>query len=138
MFLLNVWKDFLFKIMKASFVKGLDCVLFCTLLIDGWLLQVTSPYGNNLHHSENVTHGQVAFTTSEAGNYLSCFWLTDHKHEAGVEISVNLDWRNGIAAKDWESVARKEKIEVTNSSTSLFYISLQLPTSILIPIIVCI
>ncbi|XP_022149335.1 transmembrane emp24 domain-containing protein p24delta3-like [Momordica charantia] len=74
-------------------------------------VKVTSPYGNNLHLSENVTHGQFAFTTTEAGNYLACFWLTDLKHEAGVEISVNLDWRTGIAAKDWESVARKEKIE---------------------------
>ncbi|KAL8155926.1 hypothetical protein AgCh_001105 [Apium graveolens] len=24
---------------------------------------------------------------------------------------MNLDWKTGIAAKDWESVARKEKIE---------------------------
>ncbi|XP_038878125.1 transmembrane emp24 domain-containing protein p24delta3-like isoform X2 [Benincasa hispida] len=74
-------------------------------------VKVTSPYGNNLHHSENVTHGQFAFTTTEAGNYLVCFWLTDHTHQAGIEISVNLDWRTGIAAKDWESVAKKEKIE---------------------------
>lgn len=104
-------------------------LLFCSSLIDGGLFQVTSPYGNNLHLSENVTHGQFAFTTTEAGNYLACFWLTDLKHEAGVEISVNLDWRTGIAAKDWESVARKEKIEVTTSS-SPFHISLQLVTSI--------
>lgn len=93
---------------------------------------MTSPYGNNLHHSENVTHDQFAFTTSEAGNYLVCFWLTDHKHQAGVEISVNLDWRTGIAAKDWESVAKKEKIEVTTSS-SPFHTSLQPETSILMP-----
>nr|GMD04966.1 transmembrane emp24 domain-containing protein p24delta3-like [Ipomoea batatas] len=61
-------------------------------------VKVTSPYGNTLHANENVTHGQFAFTTTEAGNYLAC-------------LSVNLDWKTGIAAKDWESVARKEKIE---------------------------
>lgn len=89
---------------------------------------MTSPYGNNLHHSENVTHGQFAFTTTEAGNYLVCFWLSDYKHEAGNEISVNLDWRTGIAAKDWESVAKKEKIEVTSSSClSIFHYTLKLP-----------
>ncbi|OMO92092.1 hypothetical protein COLO4_17868 [Corchorus olitorius] len=73
-------------------------------------VKVTSPYGNNLHHRENVTHGQFAFTTQEAGNYLACFWSDSHSHGGG-EVSVNIDWKTGIAAKDWESVARKEKIE---------------------------
>lgn len=74
-------------------------------------LQVTSPYGNTLHHRENATVGQYAFTTTEPGNYLACFWI-DSK-EKGVGATVNLDWRIGIAAKDWDSVAKKEKIEVS-------------------------
>ncbi|PON81651.1 TMP21-related [Trema orientale] len=73
-------------------------------------VKVTSPYGNNLHHAENSTHGQFAFTTHEAGNYLACFWVDGTSHGGG-DVSVNLDWKTGIAAKDWESVARKEKIE---------------------------
>ncbi|GMJ03613.1 hypothetical protein like AT1G09580 [Hibiscus trionum] len=73
-------------------------------------VKVTSPFGNTLHHKENVTHGQFAFTTQEAGNYLACFWSEGHYQGAG-ELSVNIDWKTGIAAKDWESVARKEKIE---------------------------
>ncbi|GMH24755.1 hypothetical protein Nepgr_026598 [Nepenthes gracilis] len=72
-------------------------------------VKVTSPYGNTLHEKGNMTHGQFAFTTREAGNYLACFWLDDIKERG--DVSVNLDWRTGIAAKDWESVARKEKIE---------------------------
>lgn len=72
---------------------------------------MTSPYGNILHSKENATDGQFAFTTQETGNYLACFWLDGH-NEAGKEASVNLDWRTGIAAKDWDSVAKKEKIEV--------------------------
>lgn len=76
-------------------------------------MQVTSPYGNNLHHSENVTHGQFAFTTTETGNYLACFWV-DGKTQEGSTLSVSLDWRTGIAARDWESVAKKEKIEVSS------------------------
>ncbi|XP_041010896.1 transmembrane emp24 domain-containing protein p24delta3-like [Juglans microcarpa x Juglans regia] len=72
-------------------------------------VKLTSPYGNNLHHKENVTHGQFAFTTHEAGNYLACFWA-DGSNPEGGDVSVNLDWRTGIAAKDWESVAKKEKI----------------------------
>lgn len=73
-------------------------------------MQVTSPYGNTLHHKENTTVGQFAFTTTEAGNYLACFWIDSA--DKGVGTSVNLDWKIGIAAKDWDSVARKEKIEV--------------------------
>lgn len=73
-------------------------------------VRVTSPFGNNLYHQENVTHGQFAFTTSESGNYLACFWL-DGQHKEGPGASISLDWRTGIAAKDWASVARKEKIE---------------------------
>ncbi|KAI3513422.1 hypothetical protein L1887_20754 [Cichorium endivia] len=73
-------------------------------------VRVTSPYGNNLHHKENMTHGQFAFTTSESGNYLACFWVDGH-HQGTKGLTVSLDWRIGIAAKDWESVAKKEKIE---------------------------
>lgn len=71
---------------------------------------VTSPYGNNLHRNENVTHGQFAFTTKEGGNYLACFWV-DGNHQGGPGATINLDWKIGIAAKDWESVAKKEKID---------------------------
>ncbi|RDX71550.1 Transmembrane emp24 domain-containing protein p24delta3, partial [Mucuna pruriens] len=73
-------------------------------------VKVTSPYGNNLHHMENITIGNFAFTTRESGNYLACFWVGHNIHHGG-EVSVNLDWKTGIAAKDWDSVARKEKIE---------------------------
>ncbi|CAH1445181.1 unnamed protein product [Lactuca virosa] len=71
--------------------------------------KVTSPYGNILHHKENITHGQFAFTSSEAGQYVTCFW-PDLPNQGGA-LSVNIDWKIGVAAKDWESVARKEKIE---------------------------
>ncbi|CAO2828377.1 unnamed protein product [Amaranthus hypochondriacus] len=73
-------------------------------------VKVTSPFGSNVHSKENATHGQFAFTTHETGNYLACFWV-DGNNPKKVDVSVNLDWRTGIAAKDWESVAKKEKIE---------------------------
>ncbi|OIV96673.1 hypothetical protein TanjilG_09215 [Lupinus angustifolius] len=70
--------------------------------------KVTSPYGNNLHDNQNVTHGQFAFTTTESGNYVACFWV-EGNHQGSVTVS--LEWRTGISAKDWEAVAKKEKIE---------------------------
>ncbi|KAL8172544.1 LOW QUALITY PROTEIN: hypothetical protein V2J09_024348 [Rumex salicifolius] len=68
--------------------------------------KVTSPYGNTIYHKENVTYGQFAFTTNEVGNYLACFWVDGHEG-----ASLNLDWKIGVNAKDWDSVAKKEKIE---------------------------
>ena len=63
-----------------------------------------------MHESGNATVGRFAFTTTEAGNYLACFWIDSA--EKGSGISVNLDWKIGIATKDWDSIAKKEKIEV--------------------------
>lgn len=72
-------------------------------------VKVTSPYGNSIHHNENVTVGSFAFTTSESGSYLACFWVAEN--HGGGDVSMNLDWKIGVAAKDWDSVARKEKLE---------------------------
>lgn len=72
---------------------------------------MTSPYGNNLHHSENVTHGEFAFTTKESGNYIACFWA-DAKSHGNKDVSINVEWKTGIATKDWASIAKKEKLEV--------------------------
>ncbi|GAA0156893.1 hypothetical protein Leryth_007222 [Lithospermum erythrorhizon] len=72
-------------------------------------IKVTSPFGKTIHNQGNVSHGQFAFTTTEAGNYLACF-SSDGDHGTG-DLSVNIDWKTGIAAKDWDSVARKQNIE---------------------------
>ncbi|OIW02427.1 hypothetical protein TanjilG_05020 [Lupinus angustifolius] len=70
---------------------------------------VTSPYGNTLHHHENATHGQFAFTTAETGTYVACFRLGGNIPANGSNLI--LDWKIGISTKDWDSVAKKEKIE---------------------------
>ncbi|TKW10725.1 hypothetical protein SEVIR_6G185600v4 [Setaria viridis] len=72
-------------------------------------VKVTSPHGDVLHHAEKVTHGQFAFTTVESGIYLACFWA--ETLDRGMVINLNLDWKIGIAAKDWDTVAKKEKID---------------------------
>ncbi|XP_056850998.1 transmembrane emp24 domain-containing protein p24delta4-like [Raphanus sativus] len=51
-----------------------------------------------------------AFTTQESGTYLACFDPVGNSH-GNKDISINLDWKTGIAAKGWDSIARKEKIE---------------------------
>ncbi|KZV35113.1 transmembrane emp24 domain-containing protein p24delta3-like [Dorcoceras hygrometricum] len=71
-------------------------------------VKVTSPYGTELYHQEQVSHGQFAFTASETGSYTACFTV-DGDHHGGKIVTVGIDWKTGIAAKDWDSVARKEK-----------------------------
>ena len=70
--------------------------------------QVTSPYGNQVYHQEKVTHGQFAFTANEVGSYVACFQVVSG-HQA---TTLSIDWKNGITAKDWDAVAKKEHIEV--------------------------
>ncbi|EMS57382.1 Transmembrane emp24 domain-containing protein 10 [Triticum urartu] len=72
-------------------------------------VKITSPFGDTIHKKDKVTVDQFAFTTSEAGNYLACFTVDgDNK---GLVVKLNLDWKIGIAAKDWDAIAKKEKIE---------------------------
>ncbi|CAF2256128.1 unnamed protein product [Brassica rapa] len=90
--------------------------------------KVTSPYGNDLHHQDNVTHGQFAFTTQETGNYLACFSV-DSSHPLPNPLTLGIDWKTGIAAKDWDSVAKKEKIEASYiyiNISSLFFFGVEL------------
>ena len=73
-------------------------------------LRVTSPYGNSMHYGENVQSGHFAFTAAEAGDYLACFWAPDHKPPA--TIVFEFDWRSGVTAKDWPSVAKKGQVDM--------------------------
>lgn len=82
--------------------------IFAEVIID--YLQVTTPYGTIIHQKSNATEGEFAFTTSDSGNYQACFSVDPSKD--GGSANINLKWKIGIAARDWASVARKEKIEV--------------------------
>ncbi|ONK65280.1 uncharacterized protein A4U43_C07F35510 [Asparagus officinalis] len=73
-------------------------------------VRVTSPYGNSIHHADNVESGNFAFTSSETGDYLACMWTPDHKPPQ--TLTVEFEWRTGVAAKDWPNVAKKGQIDV--------------------------
>jgi hypothetical protein len=75
-------------------------------------MQVTSPYGNSMHYSENVQSGHFAFTATEAGDYLACFWAPDHKPP--VTVTFEFDWKSGVTAKDWPNVAKKGQVDVSD------------------------
>ncbi|KAF2299163.1 hypothetical protein GH714_030867 [Hevea brasiliensis] len=74
-------------------------------------VKVTSSYGNSYHYADHVELGQFAFTAAEEGDYMACFWAADHMPE--VTLTVDFDWRTGVAAKDWTNVAKKGSIDVS-------------------------
>jgi hypothetical protein len=74
-----------------------------------------------MHYSENVQSGHFAFTATEAGDYLACFWAPDHKPP--VTVTFEFDWKSGVTAKDWPNVAKKGQVDVSAPLSPL------LPTS---------
>ncbi|KAF9624804.1 hypothetical protein IFM89_014189 [Coptis chinensis] len=74
-------------------------------------VRVTSSFGNNYHYGDSVESGQFAFTAAEAGDYMACFYAMDHK-PVPITVSIDFDWKSGVAAKDWSNVAKKGQVDV--------------------------
>ncbi|CAI7756179.1 unnamed protein product [Closterium sp. NIES-54] len=72
--------------------------------------KVTSPFGRQLHWQSDVEEGHFGFTAKESGQFMACFWMP-HGTPGKDSLMVDLEWRSGVAAKDWESIAKKEKID---------------------------
>lgn len=75
------------------------------------MMQTTSSHGNSYHFAEHVESGQFAFTAAEAGDYMACFWAADHKPP--ITLTVDFEWKTGVAAKDWTNVAKKGSVDVS-------------------------
>ncbi|EEF32366.1 Transmembrane protein Tmp21 precursor, putative [Ricinus communis] len=73
-------------------------------------VKATSPYGSSYHYGDHVESGNFAFTAAEAGDYTTCFWAIEHRPE--VTLTIDFEWRTGVAAKDWSKVAKKGQIEI--------------------------
>lgn len=73
-------------------------------------VRVTSSHGNNYHYGDRVQSGQFAFAAAEAGDYMTCFWAVENKPE--VTLTIDLEWKTGVAAKDWPNVAKKGQVDV--------------------------
>ncbi|XP_073014530.1 transmembrane emp24 domain-containing protein p24delta7-like [Primulina eburnea] len=73
-------------------------------------VRVTSAYGNNYHYSDHVSEGMFSFHAPEEGDYMACFFASDHK--PATTMTVDFDWKSGVIAKDWSNVAKKGSIEL--------------------------
>ncbi|XVE68179.1 hypothetical protein DITRI_Ditri09bG0048100 [Diplodiscus trichospermus] len=81
--------------------------------------RVTSPYGNNYHLGDQVDSGTFAFTAAEGGDYTTCFWAIEQKPP--VRITIDFDWKTGVAAKDWSKVAKKGQVETMELELKKLY-----------------
>ncbi|KAK2986881.1 hypothetical protein RJ639_040199 [Escallonia herrerae] len=82
-------------------------------------VRVTSSYGNSYHYADHVESGQFAFQAAEAGDYMACFWAADHKPQ--TTVTIDFDWRSGVAAKDWGNVAKKGSVEAMELELKKLY-----------------
>ncbi|KAK6924860.1 GOLD domain [Dillenia turbinata] len=82
-------------------------------------VRVTSAYGNSYHYADRVDSGHFAFTTAEAGDYMACFWAVDHNPQ--TTLTIDFDWKSGVAAKDWSNVAKKGQIDVMELEVKKLY-----------------
>ncbi|KAL7215149.1 hypothetical protein ACSBR1_027336 [Camellia fascicularis] len=60
----------------------------------------------------SMESGQFSFQAAEARDYMTCFWALDHKPQS--MITIDFDWKTGVAAKDWTNVAKKGTIDVSS------------------------
>ena len=66
--------------------------------------------------------GTFAFTAAEGGDYTTCFWAIDQKPP--VRITIDFDWKTGVATKDWAKVAKKGQVDVSVFNTTIFILFL--------------
>lgn len=88
-------------------------MLFLCRVCKMWVVifQVRSPYGNNFHYGNSVGTGNFAFTTAEGGDYTTCFSVPERK--PAITVTVDFEWRTGVAEKDWYKLAKKDQIDVS-------------------------
>ncbi|XP_063940586.1 transmembrane emp24 domain-containing protein p24delta7-like [Daucus carota subsp. sativus] len=50
---------------------------------------------------------------------MACFWALDHKPP--TTMTVDFDWKSGVAAKDWSNVAKKGSIDAMEIEVKKLY-----------------
>ncbi|KAK9272281.1 hypothetical protein L1049_002652 [Liquidambar formosana] len=86
-------------------------------------VRLSSPHGNTYHNGDHVESGNFAFTAAEAGDYTACFWASDHKPAS--TLTIDFEWKTGVAAKDWSKVAKKGQIDSMEIELKKLYETVQ-------------
>lgn len=72
-------------------------------------VRVEDPAGVVLHETRQQAKGQFAFTSKVQGEYRACFNVPDI--QTAFSTKLKLDWKTGVAATDWDSIAKKEHLD---------------------------
>lgn len=72
-------------------------------------VKVEDPHGKTIYDKRGESSGQFAFTTTEEGDYKACF--TAPSYYIAQTTKIKLDWKTGVAAKDWNAIAKKENLD---------------------------
>ncbi|XP_072998266.1 transmembrane emp24 domain-containing protein p24delta9-like [Typha latifolia] len=72
--------------------------------------RVSDPFGETIHHAEEVERGEFSFQAEETGKHTACFWSP--RFEISGLVSVEVEWKTGIRARDWKAVVKKGDIDV--------------------------
>ncbi|CAJ2648033.1 unnamed protein product [Trifolium pratense] len=74
-------------------------------------VRVTTQGGSSSHHlADHVQAGQFAFVSHDSGDYLVCFWA-DASNNPQATLSIDFEWKTGVAGKDSFNIAKRSKIE---------------------------
>ncbi|KAL8112009.1 hypothetical protein AgCh_019642 [Apium graveolens] len=82
-------------------------------------VRVTATSGNSYHYADHVQNGQFSFQAVEAGDYMACFWVVDQTPPA--TLTIDFDWKSGVATKDWSNVAKKGSIDAMGIEVKKLY-----------------
>uniref|UniRef100_A0A7S1SV81 GOLD domain-containing protein n=1 Tax=Tetraselmis chuii TaxID=63592 RepID=A0A7S1SV81_9CHLO len=71
-------------------------------------VKVEDPNGVVLYEHMAVKEGTFAFTSKTAGDYKTCFTAKDIP--TAEKVKIQLEWKTGVAAKDWDTIAKKSNL----------------------------
>ncbi|MEW5301731.1 MAG: hypothetical protein WDW38_008360 [Sanguina aurantia] len=72
-------------------------------------VKVDDPSGAVVHETNGKAEGQFAFTAKVSGEYKACFAVKDLS--TAYQTKLRLDWKTGVAATDWNAIAKKEHLD---------------------------
>ncbi|KAK6931268.1 GOLD domain [Dillenia turbinata] len=72
------------------------------------IASVSNDHGRSYHYADKVESGQFSFTAIDEGSHFACFYVSDATQESTV--TIDFEWKTGVEAVDWASVAKREKL----------------------------
>ncbi|KAK3278147.1 hypothetical protein CYMTET_13897 [Cymbomonas tetramitiformis] len=79
-------------------------------------VKIEDPQANIFWTNEGSDKGQYGFTTKLKGDYKICFTKTEPGVGEVTSHKIKLDWKTGVAASDWDSIAKKENVDAITMS----------------------